>query len=128
MTWAYGPESPTSARPGPGIPPAEYSDTIHKVLGGLETSSLLPWQLGAVVAGYLGLVLFTVYLATTEVSHMGDYGRKPHRHQSCQVPSAPQPHGFFPSPIRFVFASLLSREGGGLGGVGVGTSAVCPPR
>jgi hypothetical protein len=45
----------------------EYSSTLHSVLVGLESSSLAPWKLLALAGGYLGLVLFTVYLASSEV-------------------------------------------------------------
>lgn len=46
---------------------SEYSSTLHSVLVGLESSSLAPWKLLALAGGYLGLVLFTVYLASSEV-------------------------------------------------------------
>lgn len=37
------------------------------MLVGLESSSLAPWKLVALAGGYLGLVLFSVYLASSEV-------------------------------------------------------------
>lgn len=46
---------------------AEYSSTLHQVLVGLESSVLPLWQLGGLLLGYLGLLLFTVYLASSEV-------------------------------------------------------------
>lgn len=45
----------------------EYSSTLHNVLVGLESSSLALWKLVALAGGYLGLLLFTVYLASSEV-------------------------------------------------------------
>jgi hypothetical protein len=53
------------------VPPravcAEYASTLHNVLVGLESSSLALWKLVALAGGYLGLLLFTVYLASSEV-------------------------------------------------------------
>lgn len=46
---------------------AEYSSTLHQVFAGLESSVLPLWQLGGLLLGYLGLLLFTVYLASSEV-------------------------------------------------------------
>lgn len=46
---------------------AEYASTLHNVLVGLESSSLALWKLVALAGGYLGLLLFTVYLASSEV-------------------------------------------------------------
>lgn len=46
---------------------AEYASTLHNVLMGLESSSLALWKLVALAGGYLGLLLFTVYLASSEV-------------------------------------------------------------
>lgn len=46
---------------------SEYSSTLHNVLVGLESSSLALWKLVALAGGYLGLLLFTVYLASSEV-------------------------------------------------------------
>lgn len=46
---------------------AEYASTLHQVLVGLESSVLPLWQLGGLLLGYLGLLLFTVYLASSEV-------------------------------------------------------------
>jgi hypothetical protein len=37
------------------------------VLVGLESASLAAWKLAALLAGYLGLLLFTVYLSSSEV-------------------------------------------------------------
>jgi preprotein translocase subunit SecY len=45
----------------------EYASTLHNVLVGLESSSLALWKLVALAVGYLGLLLFTVYLASSEV-------------------------------------------------------------
>ncbi|KAI8473294.1 MAG: pre protein translocase secY subunit [Monoraphidium minutum] len=45
----------------------EYADTVHTVLTALEASALPPLRLAALLAGYLGLVLFTVYLSSAEV-------------------------------------------------------------
>lgn len=47
--------------------PPEYAATLHNVLVGLEASSLPLWQLAGLTGGYLGLLLFTVYLASSEV-------------------------------------------------------------
>jgi hypothetical protein len=47
--------------------PAEYASTLHQVLVGLESASLAAWKLGSLLAGYLGLLLFTVYLSSSEV-------------------------------------------------------------
>jgi hypothetical protein len=49
------------------VPPAEYASTLHNVLVGLESSSLALWKLVGLAGGYLGLLLFTVYLASSEV-------------------------------------------------------------
>jgi preprotein translocase subunit SecY len=46
---------------------AEYASTLHQVLVGLESASLAAWKLGSLLAGYLGLLLFTVYLSSSEV-------------------------------------------------------------
>lgn len=46
---------------------AEYASTLHNVLVGLESSSLALWKLVALAGGYLGLLLFTVFLASSEV-------------------------------------------------------------
>ncbi|KAF6257493.1 pre protein translocase secY subunit [Scenedesmus sp. NREL 46B-D3] len=45
----------------------EYASTLHQVLVGLESASLAAWKLGSLLAGYLGLLLFTVYLSSSEV-------------------------------------------------------------
>lgn len=47
--------------------PTEYASTLHNVLVGLESSSLALWKLVGLAGGYLGLLLFTVYLASSEV-------------------------------------------------------------
>lgn len=46
---------------------AEYASTLHNVLVGLESSCLALWKLAGLAGGYLGLLLFTVYLASSEV-------------------------------------------------------------
>jgi hypothetical protein len=49
------------------LAPAEYADTMHAVLAALESATLPPLRLAALLVGYLGLVLFTVYLSSAEV-------------------------------------------------------------
>ena len=47
--------------------PSEYAETLHLILSGLEAGSLAPWKLGVVSTGYLSLVLFAVYLNSSEL-------------------------------------------------------------
>ena len=53
--------------PLPSLLPSEYAETLHLILSGLEAGSLAPWKLGVVSTGYLSLVLFAVYLNSSEL-------------------------------------------------------------
>jgi len=65
-------------------PGAEYADTIHAVLTALEAATLPPIRLAVLLAGYLGLVLFTVYLSSAEVRlPMVQYSSTPPQVRLC---------------------------------------------
>ncbi|KAG2483194.1 hypothetical protein HYH03_017929 [Edaphochlamys debaryana] len=46
---------------------SEYASTLHTVLAALDASLLSPLRLAAMLAGYLALVLFSVWLSTSEL-------------------------------------------------------------
>ncbi|KAG1665642.1 hypothetical protein FOA52_011236 [Chlamydomonas sp. UWO 241] len=45
----------------------EYAKTLHSIATGLETGGLAPGKLGLVSLGYLSLVLFSVYLSSSQL-------------------------------------------------------------
>jgi hypothetical protein len=64
---AAPPPAPPAPLPPPPPPPAEYSSTLHQVLSGLESGAVAGGPLLLLLGGYLGLLLFTVMLAGSEL-------------------------------------------------------------
>eukprot|EP00879_Flechtneria_rotunda_P019900 GHRR01020916.1.p1 GENE.GHRR01020916.1~~GHRR01020916.1.p1 ORF type:complete len:458 (+),score=125.90 GHRR01020916.1:187-1560(+) len=86
-----------------------YASTLHQVLVGLESASLAPWVLLALLGGYLGLLLFSVYLASSEIRlPIVQYSKAP-------PPDAAQPGGGGRHELLSAARALLDKKASAAG-------------